>query len=435
LPKRLFDGLVIIVLMAYVVIGAPLAPFHGDESTQIFMSRDYAYQFIEDDWSRVRYTNPPISPQEQHLRLLNGTVNKYLIGFAWHLAGFSVSDLNEQWDWGADWAYNQTTGHAPSPDLLMTARVPSALMLALAVPIIFVIGWQIGGRTTAYSAAILFALHPALLLNGRRAMMEGSFILFSLCAVAAGLWFIRGGQRRASLSLIALGASSGLAVASKHTAVFTAAAVFAGCWLYLYTALMQQPRQLILTFLRLYAAALIALGVFIALNPAWWSDPFGRVSDVLRLRAELLEGQTAAFGGYAERSEALAGWARFVFDGAPQYFEVDAWSGYIGDQIAAYEASGLAGIALPPLVMLGASALGAVRLVRARRGAAWLICVWAAAMLVSTALLTPLPWGRYYLPAHPAVCLLAAAGVSWLLDLLITRLPLPARASPAPSSN
>ncbi|PJF26181.1 MAG: hypothetical protein CUN53_09000, partial [Phototrophicales bacterium] len=316
--KRLFDALIIVVLMAYVLIGAPLAPFHGDEATQIFMSRDYAYQFIEDNWTRVRFTDPPISPQEQHLRLLNGTVNKYLIGLAWHLAGFSLADLNEQWDWGADWDYNHSTNHAPSPDLLRTARIPSSLMLTLAVPVIFAIGWQLGGRPTAYLAAILFALHPALLLNGRRAMMEGSFILFSLCVVAAGLWFIKNSQRRASL--IALGVSSGLAVASKHTAVFSVSAIFAGCWLYLYTALMRQPRLLILTFLRMYVAALIALGVFIALNPAWWSDPFGRVGDVLTLRTELLEGQTAAFGGYTERNEALDGWARFVFDGTPQYF-------------------------------------------------------------------------------------------------------------------
>ena len=427
--KRLFDGLIIAVLMAYVLLGAPLAPFHGDESTQIFMSHDYAYQFIDDNWTRVRYTDPPISPQEQFLRLLNGTVNKYLIGFAWHLAGFSLSDLNEQWDWGADWDYNQSTNHAPSPDLLQAARVPSALLLALAVPVIFAIGWQIGGRPTAYLAAILFALHPALLLNGRRAMMEGSFILFSLCVVAAGIWFIKSSQRRATL--VALSVSSGLAIASKHSAVFTVGTIFAGCWLYLYTALMRQPRQLILTFLRVYVAALIALGVFIALNPAWWSNPFERVGDVLRLRTELLEGQIDTFGGYTQRNEALDGWARFVFDGTPQYFEVAAWSSYIGDQIEAYEASGLAGIAIPPVIMLILTGLGFFSLLRLRRSAAWLVCVWAAAMLASTALLTPLPWQRYYLPTHPAICLLAASGLVWLFNQVITRLPLPARSSPA----
>lgn len=431
--KRLLDGLIIVVLMAYVLIGAPLAPFHGDESTQIFMSRDYAYQFIEDNWTRVRYTDPPISPQEQHLRLLNGTVNKYLIGFAWHLGGFSLADLNQQWDWGADWDYNQSTNHAPSPDLLRTARIPSSLLLALAVPVIFAIGWQLGERPTAYLAAILFALHPALLLNGRRAMMEGSFILFSLCVVAAGIWFIKSSQRRASL--VALSVSSGLAIASKHSAVFTVGTIFAGCWLYLYTALMRQPRQLVLTFLRVYVAALLALGVFIALNPAWWNNPFERVGDVLRLRTELLEGQTDAFGGYTQRNEALDGWARFVFDGTPQYFEVAAWSGYIGDQIEAYEASGLAGIAIPPVIMLILTGLGFFSLLRTRRSAAWLVCVWAAAMLASTALLTPLPWQRYYLPTHPAVCLLAAAGISWLFNQVITRLPLPARSSPAPTSS
>ena len=70
------------------------------------MSRDYAYQFLQSDLDRLRYSDTPISETEQELRLLNGTVNKYLIGLAWHVGGFTVDQVNEQWDWGADWNYN-----------------------------------------------------------------------------------------------------------------------------------------------------------------------------------------------------------------------------------------------------------------------------------------------------------------------------------------
>ena len=77
---RLLDLLFLLALAAYVVAGMPLVPFHGDEPTLIYMSHDYDYQFIQRDLSLVEYSDPPISAQEQDLRLLNGTINKYLIG-------------------------------------------------------------------------------------------------------------------------------------------------------------------------------------------------------------------------------------------------------------------------------------------------------------------------------------------------------------------
>src|SRR5690606_28851836 len=124
------------------------------------------------------------------LRLLNGTVNKYLIGLAWHLGGFELSDVNEQWDWAGSFEYNMTYNHAPSDELLVVARMPSSLLMASGVVLMFLIGRIVGGRPAAYAASLYFALHPALLINGRRAMMEGSLIAFSLLTGLAGLWWL-----------------------------------------------------------------------------------------------------------------------------------------------------------------------------------------------------------------------------------------------------
>ena len=41
--------------MLYVIAGATITPFHGDEATQIYMSRDYAYQFLQGDLARIYY--------------------------------------------------------------------------------------------------------------------------------------------------------------------------------------------------------------------------------------------------------------------------------------------------------------------------------------------------------------------------------------------
>ena len=219
------------------------------------------------------------------------------------LRGFSPADLNEQWDWGADWNYNQQYGHAPSEALLLTARIPSTVLLAVSVIIIFVIGWQMGGLPVAYIASLYFALNPALLLNGRRAMMEGSFICFSLLTVLAGIWLLQRPSRRSTL---ALGMTAGLALASKHTAVFTVAAVYGACGMYIFTRTIRTWRVVPLHIYLRFLIAIVITGItFLLLNPAWWGDPIGRVGTVLQLRQDLLAGQTATFGGYPNFGDRL----------------------------------------------------------------------------------------------------------------------------------
>ena len=424
---RLADAAFLLLLAIYIVAGTILAPFHGDESTLIYMSRDYAYQFLQGDVDRVRYNDPPLSVTEQELRLLNGTLPKYLIGLAWHLGGFTVDDLNEQWDWGADWNYNQSTGHAPSDSLLQISRLPSALLLAAGVIFLFAIGRSLGGRPVAYLASLYYALNPALLLNGRRAMMEGSLTAFSLLALLTAIWLLH--EKRGWIAIL-LGVASGLALASKHSASFGIIALFVACALYPLVQWVAEKKQ---SALRLDALLLLAGGItlilFYALNLAWWGDPFARLSEVLRLRTDLLAGQTAAFGGYASLGEALAGFFRQVFANLPQYYEVPAWANYIAEPIARYEVSvwrgvSLGGSTIGGIILLILVVIGFYALVRNKttsQATRWLVGVWALMMFASTALLTPLEWQRYYLPAYPAVGLMAAYGIVWLARRISAR--------------
>lgn len=434
---RYWPPLWLALLAAYMLAGTPLAPFHGDESTLVYMSRDYVYLFFDHDLNKIRYSETPASPTEQHLRLLNGTVAKYLIGLAWHTGGFSPADINEQWDWGADWTYNQQNGHAPTPELLQTVRWSSALLLAAGVMPVFLLGQALGGRRVAVLASLYYALNPALLLNGRRAMMEGSLTFFSLLAVLAGVWFIRSltpaedsEKRRGWPAALVLGAASGLALASKHTAAFTVAAVFAACGGYVVYRWAKDSRARIPASLpQIIFAAMIAAAVFLALNPAWWGSPLVMPRVVLNLRAELLDIQINAFGGYGGFSDMLGGFFRQVFISLPQYYEVAGWENFIGDQIARYEASpwrgvsvggsAVGGFALAVMMVFGTWALwrgrqkaGTVRLV---------VGAWTVSVVAATLLLTPLEWQRYYLPVYPAVGLLAALGVDELTRWILNR--------------
>src|SRR5690606_35171994 len=135
-----------------------------------------------------------------------------------------------------------------------------------------------------------------------------------------------------------------------HTAAFTVIAVFGACAAYpvIRWLIGSKTRHtaLLRFYVRLIAAGVIVLATFYALNPAWWGDPLARVGQVLDLRADLLAGQTAAFGGYASPADALSGFFRQVFVGLPQYYEIPAWQSYIGDQIIRYEASLWRGVSI-----------------------------------------------------------------------------------------
>lgn len=417
-----------LALSAYMLAGMALTPFHGDESTQIFMSRDYAYLFLTGQADRLRYADPPVSAQEQELRLLNGVVNKYGIGLAWHLAGFTLADLNEQWDWGGDWDYNHATGHAPSAALLQDSRWPSALFLIVGMLAVYGLAGLTGGRAAAWVAAILYALHPALLLNGRRAMMEGSLIAFTALAALLAVCWLRGRGGRAWLWAGLFGLCAGLALASKHTALLAVVPLGAAALVWaLATERKQGGRALLVRAAQMGLAAVLAASLFYALNPAWWGAPVERVADVLRLRSDLLAGQTAAFGGYTGPLEALIGLLRQSFAPAPQSFEVARWDVWLAPQIDAYESSLLAGVTAPGLWALGSLALGGAGLWALWRGrglpaARWITAVWFVSALLAALLLTPIEWQRYYLPVYPPLIVVMGVGAGWVVNLLQDRL-------------
>lgn len=417
---RLIASVYLAALTAYVLLGVPVVPFHGDESTQIYMTHDYAYQFITGDPDRVRYDDDPAQPALQELRLINGSINRYSAGFAWHAAGYTPADINQPWDWGADWDYNLRQQHAPPPGLLVAARYPSAIFTALSVAALFALGSVVGGLPVAYLASLYYALNPAVLVNGRRAMMEGSLLLTEILVVLAGLVFLR---RPSWWRALLLGVVSGVALSAKHTNLFTVGAVGLVCLLL--PLLMRTPtRPRGLVALQGYGVMLVVAGIsagliFIALNPVWWGrDPVEQALLILRLRGDLLAGQTATFGGYDGPLDQLAGFGRQALVTLPMYYEVPNWGAWIADQIARYEASVWTGVSIGgtvtgALLLLGCIVAGFVTFIRdATRPLAtrWLVGGWAVVTVLTTLILTPLEWQRYYLPVYPVTGLFGALG-------------------------
>uniref|UniRef100_UPI002CA82E56 phospholipid carrier-dependent glycosyltransferase n=1 Tax=Aggregatilinea sp. TaxID=2806333 RepID=UPI002CA82E56 len=196
---RVLDVVWLAALSAYVVTGVSDIPFHGDESSLVFMSRDYATLVQQHDFSAVYYELSPSDPAAQELRILNGTVGKMAMGLAWDLAGLSVDDLNGPWAWDVDYDVNAALGHIPGERLLRAARLSSALLTALGVIAVFGIArFATGSRIAAWIASLVLATDPAVLLNGRRAMMEGSLLGFGTLVVLVAVWLAREQTRAAT---------------------------------------------------------------------------------------------------------------------------------------------------------------------------------------------------------------------------------------------
>ena len=369
---RWVDGVWFALLSIYILAGAAIVPYHGDESTLVFMGRDYHYLFVQGDLSEVFYDRSKSRGRvEQRLRLENGTISKTIYGWlAWNL-GYGLDDFNQPWNWGEDYESNLRSNRAPGEQLLGAARMASALQLALAVLAFFKFVEITLNRPTAYLASALLALHPNVLINGRRAMMEGSHLLGLMLVLLASAWLLR---ERKWYAYPLLGAVMGLALSAKHPNALIAALAF----LAVLIATMRgaspgEKRGLggLNKWISFLSLPIVAVLLFLLLNPAWWSAPFELPALIIELRADLLRAQVGWFGGYNTFADGINGFFRFVFAAERQYFEVASWAGYdaITAQIARYESSRMAGVLIGGtnvfgIVCLALAAFGALNLAR-----------------------------------------------------------------------
>ena len=406
------DVLFLGALILYVLAGCRLVPLHGDEATILYMSADFSTLFLHGDLAHIEYRLPPPADDpeaatKQALRIVNGVTSKYVYGAMAWLTGFQNSDLPQQWLWGADYAYNQSQKAVPDAVLLFVCRWASALLTALSVVLIFVTGRRAGGAWTGYMATFIYALTPAVLLNGRRAVFESTLLLFSALLVYLMLRWLNRALR--PWQMVALGVVGGLTVASKHTGVISVAIVF--------VALIGGPLLArrwwlsVRTLAGLLGAGVISVVVFFALNASWWGTPLAMPDAVLQLRQLLLKGQIDSFGGFNSSTERV-----FVLIGqpllaAPQYFEVTTgWPDWIGGQIRQYEDARLAGLygarwtfIAGALVLIGVGRVLLRLIITLRRdplaaGPEAALLLWLTATAITLYVLTPLDWQRYYVP-------------------------------------
>lgn len=433
--RPLLDLIFLLALAVFIVVGTPLATFHGDEPMLIYMSGDYEIALVQRNPSALMTSPPYFIDTDPQLRILNGTVTRYVTGFARALAGIGTDQLPPRpgWDWGLSYDDNVSTGHRPSEALLLAGRLPSSLFLAASVFVMFALARQLGNRPFAYVVTALYALNPVILLNGRRAMQEGSLLLFGLLTILTAAVIARrcANGKSAPLYLwIGLILAGALTLASKHNGVLFVVGALG--WVFVGELTHFRLRDVALTTIKLVFSGVLIVGLFIALAPALWNDPVARFGDLLAVRAELLDIQVTADPlapmTFEQRVENII---TQPFLTPLAHYEVAGWANYapITAEIAQYMNSPLSGIQFGQwlgLVLTLLAGIGIVALfvpsLRPNRewASSWGLLVWLTVTCASL-LANPLPWQRYYLPLIPIAALLACTGLMALARAFVVR--------------
>lgn len=428
--KWIGDLVILLALAIYVAIGRDDAPFHGDESSHIYISRDYFYLVHDHNLSRIAYDPTLTNSQEQWERLMTGSVHRMAIGLALDLAGLKVSDLNQDWNWDHPVSWN-VAGNMPGARALEAGRTSSVVLTILSIVAVWGIALRVTpNRIMVWTATLVYGTTPMVLLDGRRAMMEGALLLSLALVGLAALIVIRQQARdnwsRVGWAYALLGITAGLALASKPNSAFTVGVMFlvvalAPAWDGLHINPQMHPAWRLPRFRRMLIGAwALAVATFLLLTPAWWPNVMGVLIRVTTDRVNLIqkqEGEHGAYGGWGDRAEGLV---KQAFYGGPSYYESPLWKNepLVQRQIKEYEADHLAGRMGGPVwgILLGAAFVvgNAVLLRSARRNAvARLALLWFWVNALGLFLTNPLPWARYYLVFQIPLALCVGIGVWW----------------------
>lgn len=408
-----------LALSLYVLAGMFSVPFHADEAIHLANARAYVVYFVIGEPRSLRVDPPVAIDSDPYNRLLSGTLSAYLTGFVlWHSGSVHLENWTPAWYFPESPVQNRAAGRYPAAEVLRWGRLAAALLTAGGVWVMARLGTRLVGRRAGLLSALVFGLHPVILLNGRRAMQEGALLFFTLLFV----WLaIRWVERQDNVAVFAAGLAGGLALASKPSALIAWLGVVLGV-----TALMGLEEERRRSHFIGLGIMLVTGGlVYLALTPAIWSDPLDRMLLAARLRADVLRGQTAASPDAYEA--ALQKWAALLtqpFLSELQYYESPAFTADegIAQEIARYEASFLRGAAVPLWIGLPLVGLGAARLTRgafkSRQPAAIMVWAWTAVTLIAVGQAVPLAWARYYLPSTLVTLLLVGLGLDNLIGAL-----------------
>ncbi len=408
-PERFFLGLFLLYCV-YFLSGVQSVPFHPDESTNIFMSRDFSILFsrpAELFWNPQREGDPV-----QRYRELDAPITRDLIGLAGALTGTDLQSAD--WDWTRNWAQNVQAGAMPDPRQLLISRLAIALLFPGTLYFIYKTGTKLAGPWVGFLCAAVLAAHPLALLHARRAMAEGMLLL----GVAFFIYAVVAWPRKAWL----IGLAAVIAVNSKQSAY---ALVPIGLLAIAWSAYKNGAslRRIVLQSAT-YFGILLA-GIFL-LNPILWSQPIRAFQASWTARQDLVFRQLDDLRRVAPNKTLDNPGIRLgvavtnLYIAPPAYEDYPNYATEISSQAAIYRS--LPGNEIP-LGIPGGGVLIFLTLIGLIYGFAsshhgnhetqiqfWLVLAGTIIQALALSLTVPLPYQRYFLPLLPWIALWIALG-------------------------
>ena len=423
-PRVYLSWIALVVISLLYLSGVAQTPFHPDESTYLFMSRDFVTLWTHPlslSWQPGQEASAP-----QRYRELDAPLNSYLIGLGEVLTG--TPPLAADWDWSKTWAQNKADGGLPTAAQLLVGRLSVAILFPFSLWLIYATGSQVGGWLTGLLSAAFFATNALVLLHTRRAMEE-SALVFGVCL---SLWALTRVKDQPWLMAIA----TAIAFNAKQTALPLALAGFlAVAW-----TSWQKRKQIGAILKAVGVFCLIFGGITLLLNPFLWSHPIQAALAAGEARLALTQSQTTATFSkvpaqvlYNPFLRAAAGIANsFILP--PAFEDVGNYS----QQLASSE---LAYLRVPWDNLFRGPVAGAILLILAATGlvlyivklvpskaVAWRWAIFLAFLMEGGLLILTLslPYQRYWMPLVPFTCLwsgLAAGQGFTAIAALLKHLP------------
>lgn len=208
---------------------------------------------------------------------------------------------NGSWDFDYDAATNAELGNMPSVDDLLTARRTSAMLVALTVAVVYLIGARITNWQGGLAGAVILAVHPFSAYIGSLATADA---FFGLLIALAGLATLRLGERPTWPRAIGFGILLGLGGATKLSPLLLAFPVaLLGLLLIM---LARRGGQRSPLGWHLVSVPITAVLTFIAVYPYLWPDPIGRSMNLFTFRVEEMAAQSSDWPVMAVPTRAAA---------------------------------------------------------------------------------------------------------------------------------
>jgi hypothetical protein len=310
--KIIVPALIIVFFSSYYLSKINQLSLHIDEHDWVRKS-DFFDLFIERRFSDLAWVHFDAYDQP---KLVN-----YLFGMIFHLWGWKdinkeliKINFNEGWrrpqpiyflwtnnNW---WIKYQDLSFKDLSNPVKVKAMPIMIIrewmvfvsLTTAV-LFFLIGRKINNWLTGILAMILIGLNPLFFSYSLRAMAEGLlFFLMSLSLLLTSYfvktWHKKDWQKTIILSVV-IGLVNGLVAATKFTGFIAVGAFSLFCWLLMYTSHVEQAIK------NLLISLLVALAIFILLDPTLWSSPPRKFAMMIASRISTIKAQQQDWPGLA----------------------------------------------------------------------------------------------------------------------------------------